>query len=323
MKRLGIMAVVGIFPLAFMIWWYSEAPVRGGIYPEKHKGLEVVVIDEEEFMVPITLPVRWIKTHPWEKPPVINEISFIDDSDKIFAALGGEYELRIPHSSEVKWYNRNVGGEVELYLNGASFAEVGSISTTTIKESLEKEFALNQISMTVKNKKVKFPVDNHYKYRLITKNEQDTSQGLEGYMYFFVGGNYDLPEGFLVRLAGMSGQTLEKILFWLPGMTNDYYEGEVLYHYDHDFDQYNNATDQFDGEQLSLPLEIKNSSLLIYFPFTPEIMEVSGDSLVRLMPYFHLKNSNGDRYYVGGSGSIGSLDRRLPWNELIYIPSEH
>ncbi|MCT8139446.1 hypothetical protein H1D32_18090 [Anaerobacillus sp. CMMVII] len=323
MKKWVVFIISSITVLILLLWWHNEAPVSGGIYPEKHTGLEMVVVDDGDIMVPITLPVRWIKSYPWEKVPTIYEVQLIDEGNDIFASLTGEYKLQIPYPEESKWYDRNILGEIELHLNGAMVAEEWGITTNAIESTLEREFLLNRITLNSKNKRLDFLIENNYRYELITQDTEVESQWqMEGLQYLFVEDDYYVATGFIVRLSGSKGHQLEKIGFWLPGMSNEYYDGSVLYSYNPNTDQYNNSTSEFKGEVLKLPHKIDANSLLIYFPFTKEIMTASGDSLVRLKPYFQFTDVHGASYYAGGvQGSGGPLNRSVPWNEHMYLPN--
>ncbi|RXI99847.1 hypothetical protein DS745_13275 [Anaerobacillus alkaliphilus] len=306
--------------LLFFIWWNSEAPVGGGVYPEKQVGVELLVVEEGSLLVPMTLPVRWIKTYPWEQTPVLNEISLFDEEGNIISAIGGEYKLRIPH--EYDWYDRNIQGEIELYLNGASFAEEGSISTTTLKDSVNTMYSLNRISLVNNQKRRNFPIDNNYQYHLKPEIGIEKLWEMQGLMYFFLDQNFDTPNGFLITLTGKPGHSLEEIGFWLPGMPPNYFEEHVQYNYTSNTDQYNNSSEDFVGENLFFPETLEERSMVIYFPFTPEMIDAAGDSLLRLMPYFHLRNEVGESYFTGGYGSIGPLDRTISWGEFIYKPDK-
>lgn len=318
MKKWAVITFISFSCIGF-IWWYNVSPLNGGIYPEKQVGLELVKVEKDNLLVSINVPVRWIKTFPWEKPPTINELSLVDENGDIFSAIGGEYQLQIPDN--YKWYEKNVYAQVPLYLNGASFAEEGSIATTAIGERLNEEYVIDQILISVKNKPTTFSVNNNYKYQVHNNYEQEQDWRMEGLMYFY--GDFETPKGFIVRLEGKAGHTMEEVGFWLPGMPDNYYGEEVLYSYIDDLDYYNNTATEFVGETLHLPHTVENDSIALYFPFTSEMVEASKNSLVRIMPFYYLKNETGKQYLIDGSGTIGPIDRNLSVNELIYKPTKH
>lgn len=317
--RKKILIVVVLIIGGLYAWWYFQAPVASGVYPQKHVGLEMVEVEEDQVMVPINLEVRWIKAFPWEKPPVINEISFFDESNRVFAALGGEIQLHVPGYQ--KWYERNVGSEIQLYLNGASFAEPGSVSTTAIENKLSNEYQLDRISIVRDNKRLNFPIEKNYVFHPIHKNYDKKGWSFEGLTFLVLDHDYDNPKGLIVNLKGNKGHTLERIGFWLPGMTASYLREEVQYNHRLNMDSYLNTKEPFDGKQLQLPYETESTSMLIYFPFTEEMLNKNSDTLVRLMPYFQFSFDE-ENYIVGGNaGSIGNLQRQN-WKDLIYLHME-
>lgn len=134
--------------------------------------------------------------------------------------------------------------------------------------------------------------------------------------------NSKIPKGFIVYLAGPVEQALEEILFWLPGMSENYLTSKVLYSFGENLEQYMNYEEEFEGIPLSLPLTLTDHRMLIYFPFTDDIKQKTIDSLAHIMPSFIFKNTNEEIYHFGGAGMIGSLDRESSRENLILFPKK-
>ena len=56
-----------------------------------------ILIEKEENskMAQFHLPVRWIKSHPWEEPPILEKISLFDEEGNVIATIEGEYQLNL------------------------------------------------------------------------------------------------------------------------------------------------------------------------------------------------------------------------------------
>ena len=204
-----------------------QASVSGGLYPEKRAGLEVVEINEGDTMAEISFPVRWIKNTPFEKPPTINEIKFLDENNEVFALMEGPLQLRIPY--KYKWHERNTYGEIEVFLNGHRVVKGEHSSVIRpIENELPYEFKLSSVVMTVNEKEYEFSFEERYRYQFVQKGKNRTD-GLQALFNYFTDLHLNsLPKGLVVNLTGLKGQTLEDIMFWLPGMHDNYFGNEVL-----------------------------------------------------------------------------------------------
>ena len=100
MKKLWITLslLIGIL-LIFSIWWIMKPSASAGVYPEKHAGSVVLEIEDDESMLLFQLPVRWIKSHPWEDPPIFEDINLLNKDGTTIASIKGQYQLKVDPSN--------------------------------------------------------------------------------------------------------------------------------------------------------------------------------------------------------------------------------
>lgn len=120
-KWLLLCLVLFVLPL---IWWYIQTPIASGVYPEKHAGLVVFEMEEHDRTIDFQLPIQWIKSHPLEKPPVLDNIKLVDEEGNIIASIHGEHRLQVDFERS-QWYKRRLRGKIELYLNGKAIKGKG------------------------------------------------------------------------------------------------------------------------------------------------------------------------------------------------------
>lgn len=310
-------AILIIVPL--YVWYYFQSPVQSGIYPEKHAGSLVLDYDGEEKMLEFEFPVRWIKKHPWEREPIINEVKLIDEDGSLIGSISGEYRLE---QEEESWYKRNVRGKINFYLNGKRFTEEYGINSYAIEEEIKREYTPKELILTTHREQQRFLFEDRIKILLLETAYEGWS--VQGGMFHF---KQDLkielePEGYIVRLAGPRGEHLEEINYWLPGMEADYHTKEVLYSFDNTIDDYLDDNDTFIGEPMSFPLHLTNNELFIYFPLTEAILNETSQSLVHFVPYFTFSTKEGESYHSGGTGSTGTLDWDSKWEAHIIRPEK-
>lgn len=308
MKKWVIIALLIMVVMVPIIWWSIQASVPSGIYPVKHGGSLVLEYEDNSSMVEFRLPVKWVKTYPWDDLPVLEEINLLDNEGDTIASIVGDYTLWIIPEQN-KWNKRLVDGEIEFFINGEQVKEDGGMTATPKSNSIKGTYIPSQLKFAFENETYTFSLENSYKLYLIPllNNDSTTSWRVERLMPLHEHGTFT-TKGYLVDLIGSKGATLEDILFWLPGMTVDYYNGKALYSYDVDINQFLNENDTFQGEQLNLPLKLESNHLLLYFPITKEIRSQVKNSFVHFIPYFKFSGEDGNVYYNGGMGSIGPLD---------------
>ena len=212
--------------------------------------------------------------------------------------------------------------DIEFYINGESFTESNGISTKQLSDTLSDFYLPEKLIMKSKGETYHFPMKDTYKIIPIPKKSNNYSHGwnLEG-MIPFIDEDTNRLKGFVVELEGPKDSILEDILFWLPGMPDEYIKSETVYSLSDDMDQYLN-NHNFEGKPLTLPLKIKSDVILIYFPITADIEEKVNDSIIHLKPYFKFANKQGMEYLTGGSGSIGLFDKNKELEHLLIEPEK-
>ncbi|MGY3715080.1 hypothetical protein ACWE42_06110 [Sutcliffiella cohnii] len=282
-----------------IVWWSTQSNVSSGIYPLNSGGSIVLTVEENIPIASFSLPVVWVKAHPWQKTPTIDKLIFRDDKGNVFSKMEGEYILQV--DEDLPWYKRNIHSEVEMMINGESKVTIGERTMTSIKDSFDENYMLNSLQLQVNGMEETFSMDKTYQFTLIG-NEDQVSHN-RWVMNGLLGFN---GTGYIFRLDGPKGDVLERILFWLPGMTeNDI--NNMMYTFDDDFDLYSNELDEFNGEPLTLPLAMTEREILLYIPLSSEIIDELKGKIVYLLPYFQFRNQDGDLYYSGGMGSIGEF----------------
>lgn len=312
----------GVVVISFSVWWNLQSSVPGGVYLERQAGSVILEVDGNLSMTVFELPVYWVKSYPWEEPPVIEDITMLNQDGTVIASLRGEYIVEVD-SRFNHWHTRSVATDIELYINGESIADKSrSVTTRPLSDTLQETYIPEQITITVKGEVLRFSMKDTYHIIPLKKETIKTIQGwnLEGSMYVFEETNKSI--GFIVELTGRSGAILKDILFWLPGMTEDYNQTEILYSLHGDMDQYLNNRNDFEGKPITFPLKIDSNKMLIYFPFTPDIEKLVNGSVIHLHPYFKFsKNETGQGYYTGGSGMTGSFNKDSKVEDQLIKPN--
>ena len=319
MKKLWVTLslLIGLV-LIFSIWWILKPSASAGVYPEKHAGSVVLEIKDDESMLLFQLPVRWIKSHPWEDSPIFEDIKLLNKDGTTIASINGQYQLKVDPNQDHR--NNHMRAEIEFYINGESFTESNGISTKQLSDTLLDFYLPEQLIMTSKGETYHFSMKDTYKIIPIQKKSTNYSHGwnIEGMMPF-IDEDTNGVKGFVVELEGPRDSILEDILFWLPGMPDDYLKSKTVFSMSDDMDQYlNNHT--FEGKPLTLPLKIESDVILIYFPITADIEEKVNDSYIHLKPYFKFENKQGMDYVTGGSGSTGQFDKNRKFEHLLIEP---
>ncbi|MFA9556880.1 hypothetical protein ACERII_06235 [Evansella sp. AB-rgal1] len=309
---IGLIIIIGLS----ILWWSLQSPLSSGVYVEKQAGLAIAEVDKADKTIPFSLPVQWVKAHPWEKAPTLDDILLIDSDGDIISTMEGGYVLSY---SAGDWYDRVITTEIELYVNAEAMAEESLMSYYPLTNSLKDSYELDEFQFTISGKDFVFPLQDTYKILPIVPigSESPNAWEMQGYSPV-LSDDHSVMKGYIFHLEGDSSHAvLEDIHYWFPGMSDEYLEAEVLYLNDWDFstDERYKVIDE--GEQLSLPLEVENNSLLLYFPLTEEIIERVEDSLLRSMPRFIFSDDGSSSYYVDGGMSIGPFVRDKDWNEHV------
>ncbi|MFD1737147.1 hypothetical protein ACFSCX_11355 [Bacillus salitolerans] len=113
---ISIFSFIGMVVIS-ITWWLLQSPVPSGIYLEKHAGSEVFEIVENETMMEFSLPFQWVKSHPWENPPVLQDVVLRDQHGEGIASIQGVYPLSIDERHN-DWKARLVPGKIEFHING-------------------------------------------------------------------------------------------------------------------------------------------------------------------------------------------------------------
>ncbi|WP_078553454.1 hypothetical protein [Bacillus alkalicellulosilyticus] len=310
--------------LVSSLLWYTQASTSSGIYPEKHTGLVGLPFDGTSSLE-YELPVRWIKSHPWEKEPIIEDLLLYDQTGIQIAKITGQYQI---DSHDHNWYERNVGGYIQLYLQGEMTADSSRHSVIWNYESLPTSFQPSKLTMTYGGKQATFSLKDQLRIVPIPTDDflpyENDILGVQGIMFFNeLDNTQQQPNGLLVTLSHHENVILEDLLFWLPGMTDDYFEKEASYIFDITADEFSNSTELFSGEPLLFPLELSgHTTTVLYFPFTEAIKEQNSDSNTRFIPYITYSTSKGERYLTGGGGMVGPLNREKQWKDLFILPNQ-
>jgi len=316
-----IFLLFGVVVVSFSIWWNTQSSVPGGVYLEKHAGSVILEVDGDLPIPVFELPVRWVKSHPWEDPPVIEDITMLNQDGTVITSLKGEYKVWVD-SRFNEWHTRSVATHIELYINGGSVADKSGVATMPLFDTLKESYLPEELSITINGEVLRFSMKDTYHIIPIKKEDIKSIQGwgLEGSMYVF--DETYKSKGFIVELTGRSGAILKDILFWLPGMTENYNQTEILYSLEEDLDQYLNNSNGFEGKPITFPLKIDSNAMLIYFPFTPDMEKLLNGSVIHLHPYFKFsKSETGQGYYTGGSGMTGSFNKDSEVEDELIMPN--
>ncbi|MBB6452669.1 hypothetical protein HNQ94_001115 [Salirhabdus euzebyi] len=319
MKKMlfSLLFVFIVLFIAFFLW-RIQSPLDSGIYVQKHGGSIPLEVEEHLPMGTLQLPIFWVKPHPWAKAPIVEDISLLDQNGKIIAIIEGEYHI---DSIDVNnsWQKRVVEADVEVEINGHSSMEDFGKTTIPISENMEDSYTLSALHLTYKEEKLQYPLEDTIKVFPYSSQNVDnpSNSGVEGYVTLL---DNNKVKGYILKLVGSPNEILNGILFWLPGMSEDYMEQHVLVSYEDSLDSYLNDKKEFSGEPLTLPHRLKSSKLLLYFPVTEEIKENSKNSIVHIMPYFEFKTGDGQLYVNGGTGGIGPFIKDRKWEQHVIKP---
>lgn len=314
-----LLLLFGLVVISFTVWWNVQSSVPGGVYLENHAGSVFLEVDADSTMTVFELPVRWVKSYPWEEPPIIEDITMLNKDGTTISSLRGKYKVEVD-SRFNQWHTRSVATKIELYINGESMGDKSSMRTKPISDTLQETYIPEQLSIMVKGEVLRFSMKDTYRILLIKKEAMQSTNGWnsEG-LKIVIDNDTVKAKGFIIKLAGSSGAILKEILFWLPGMAEDYKHTEILYSLAGDIDQSLNNSNEFEGKPITYPLKVDSKEMLIYFPFTPDMDKVVNESMVHLTPYFKFSNKEaGQDYFIGGSGMSGSFNKdREVEDELI------
>jgi hypothetical protein len=315
---ISIFSIVGMVVIS-ITWWFLQSPVSSGIYLEKHTGSEVIEIEENETMMEFSLPVQWVKSHPWEKPPVLNDVVLRDQHGEVIASIQGEYPLSIDERDN-DWKARMAPGTIELYINGERTPMDGGFSITSISDSLQNEYLLNQLHLSFKGEELVFSMDNSFKLLPTEKKGANLRHRWEVQTLRPLHDEQDETQGLIIRLEGPADSVLEEILFWLSGMSEDYFENHVLYSFDGNIDENMDEKYKFEGETLTLPLTLTSEELTLFLPYTPSILAEIEHSIVHLGPFILISDKDHQEYYSGGMRTRGPYDHN--WEGYLIEPQE-
>lgn len=213
MKKLLItLSILLSIVLIFSMWWIMKPSTSAGVYPEKHAGTVVLEIEDDESMLLFHLPVRWIKSHPWENPPIFEDIELLNKDETIIASINGQYQLKVDPNQD--YWNNHMSAEIEFYINGESFKESNGISTKELSDSLLDFYLPEQLIMTSKGETYHFSMKDTYKVIPIPKKSTNYSHGwkIEGMMPF-IDEDTSRITGFVVELEGQEIQYLKTYYF--------------------------------------------------------------------------------------------------------------
>ncbi|GAA0337736.1 hypothetical protein GCM10008967_29990 [Bacillus carboniphilus] len=320
MKRWVVALFLILLLFTPMIWWYFQAPIASGLYPEKGAGSIVLEESILENTADLVLPAVWIRSSPWEDPPNIEHVELVGQNGGTIGTIDGEYTLRV--DPETPWHQRVVTTQIEMTVNGEIIARKGGKSITPLSNTLESEYLIEELNLSFEGESLSFPMTNTYKIHTIIEN-RGYSSGFwrqEGMMYLY---DQEIEErmGIIINLRGPSTAKLEEIIFWLPGMPDDYYMQYPRYSYEDTLDDYLN-NDTFEGKPLTVPFTFTKPNALIYLPFTEEMKEKMKGAKVYLLPYFTFSTSDNQVYHTGGGGSVGRWGQDIDWKEKLIMPIE-
>ncbi len=305
------------------IWWGDQSDLPNGIHFEKQSGSIVMQVDDS-FTAPFQIPVVWVKSHPWEKPPVINNLLLLNQSGEKIAAINGEYHLENSLSQRSNWYEREVRGEVEFILNGDKTMDDFGYTTKPISNTLKESYVPTELQLTYEGNPYVYTFDKLLKLLTFHENnyELNSSWEIDSFYFHHQGEPEPKIKGLFLEANVIPDTKLEEILLWLPGMPEDYFEEYAQYTFDTDSIQASNTTSSFGGKPLTLPLEISSSNILLYFPFTDEMVETIGGSTLNLFPHFKVEDKNGNIFYRDGGGMVGKLSDEDDHKEFLSLTTE-
>ncbi|ADU28895.1 hypothetical protein [Evansella cellulosilytica] len=315
MKKWMLLITLLLLAIFLIWWWMSKAPVSSGIYPERQAGLIVIEIDEEERMVDFHLPVRWIKTQPWEQPPMIDDAILYNEKGEVIAHIEGEFILEIDERRNA-WNRRNVPAIIPFSINGEKVIhETGEI-LYPLNDALYENYYVDRLELTFNDERLTFHMESTYKLHPLMEENDDIPNGEVESTMPLRDQDTETNIGFLVQL---SGATIEDIMYWLPGMDENYIKNDMLVSEDAVMDDYLQGSASFEGENFSLPLELESNRALLFFPYTDKMVKEVEQSIIHTIPYFKISDTDGT-YIIGGAGTIYPFDREKEWEELLILP---
>ncbi|WP_047983103.1 hypothetical protein [Ornithinibacillus californiensis] len=308
MKKNLLIILLLLVIIAPFIWWGNQSDLPNGIHIEKQSGLLVLQVDDS-LTAPFQIPVVWVKSHPWEKPPVIKDLLLLNQSGEEIAVINGEYLLENSFSQQINWYEREVKGEVEFILNGDKTMESFGHRITPLSDTLKESYVPEELRLTYDENTLTYTFDNLLKLTTFHENSYQLDRSWEVRSFYFCHQGDIEPKikGLFLEANVIPNTKLEEILFWLPGMPEGYFEEHAQYTFDAKTIESVDSTSSFDGEPLTLPLEVISSDILIYLPFTDEMIETIGSSTVTLFPYFKVEDNNGEVSYRSSGGMVGQI----------------
>ncbi|PYZ97507.1 hypothetical protein CR205_02615 [Alteribacter lacisalsi] len=318
--RLWWLTGTAVLLVGSVIWWQMQSPLASGVYPVDGGGSQVLFAYEEDHSAAFSLPVTWVKSHPFEQVPVLNSALLFDENENLIASIEGETEIEV--DDEGSWYERHARGFVPFRLNEQINAvEDGGRVSMPLNDDLSVKYETGELRWSLKETHSRFDLRDTYKMFIVFDEEGAEAGDWEMSGHIPFGGSADGPsDGYVFSLKGESGHVLEEVMMWLPGMEEDYMEKRVLAEWG-DLSRYYGYGDgrpSFEGEQLNLPLELTGKELLLYFPVTEAIRDAIGDGRYHLMPVYKVLDEEGRTYYTGfggGGGPEGAEQVILPEKE--------
>ncbi|TMW71402.1 hypothetical protein [Alteribacter natronophilus] len=303
-----------------VIWWQLQSPLASGVYPVDGNGLNLVFVDAGEETAEFVLPVTWVKAHPFQAIPEVEDVELRDGTGQVIAIIEGEVEVEILY--EGSWYERYGLANLSLSLNGhREIIDGGSREMLIREDGLAEVYDLSEMTWVFKGEHQRFDLTDSYRVRMIENEDGNRSFPDDGWDF---NGHVPIQEegdaystGYVFSMTGPSGHTLEEIIAWLPGMEDDYFEEELkvqLGAADSDLDEYMDGG-TFTGETVTFPLELSEEELLIYFPITGEIRDAIGEGRYTMAPVYRIRDDEGDVYYTGFGGGGGEF-----YDEQVILP---
>ncbi|MFD1737146.1 hypothetical protein ACFSCX_11350 [Bacillus salitolerans] len=158
-------------------------------------------------------------------------------------------------------------------------------------------------------------MDKSFKLLPLEKKDANLRQRWEVQSLWPLRDDQDETKGMIIQLVGPADSVLEEILYWLPGMSEDYFKNHVLYSFDANIDENMDETYKFEGETVTLQLTLTSEELTLFLPYTPSIMAEIEHSIVHLGPYFLISDKDHQEYYSGGMKTWGPYDHN--WKEYL------
>lgn len=278
---LVVLGVIIAYALAITINWFSSPNLMSGVYLLKKGGVDPFNNSSYSY---IRIPIIWVKKNPFSPRPDIQRICIYDTKNKLIAAIekGKDFDT---FGFPIKWFDK-ISKPTYIHIDISKW-----------KDKKEGEvIAFKKVELTIDNQLLTYNLGNTYKminmpYEKINQSESKISYE-DVTLLDRSTNDKDVEKAFIFEINSKKDEELKNIVFWFPGMTNEYFKNSISY----------GDKKGVDGKvvykRLSLPQKIKKGKSYFKINFTDALWN-KGKTFYELSePILIFKDSKKKNYYA-------------------------